>query len=277
LGDHGSGDELVICVHGTFAADKRQQDTGHRWWQRGSDTWQKLAEGLPDGVTLPAENMQLFHWSGENSQVARLKASNRLLALLLDLERQGRVYHLVGHSHGGSVIWEALITAELMRRQHSVYGALRPHLRRRGLIPQRVPRRRRARTGSPASKSYYKRLGSAPELAGLRSWITVGTPFIQYLPKKHLLGDGWPGDKYSLARFPRENSVLEPVLAVLGLIFLFGAIISGLVLPFATSKDTGARMVPVGDIPMLIFLAVVTLIFMSFTLAASSRLEKPAL
>jgi predicted transporter len=103
----------------------------------------------------------------------------------------------------------------------------------------------------------------------------VGTPFIQYLPKKHLLGDGWPGDKYSLARFPRENSVLEPVLAVLGLIFLFGAIISGLVLPFATSKDTGARMVPVGDIPMLIFLAVVTLIFMSFTLAASSRLENP--
>lgn len=100
----GSGqDEVVILVHGTFAGDRNGSDTGSRWWQRGSDTWRWLEENLPPGAVLPREG-QLFHWSGANTQSARLSAATDLLALLIDLEKQGRAYHLVGHSHGGSVI-----------------------------------------------------------------------------------------------------------------------------------------------------------------------------
>ncbi|WP_280892475.1 hypothetical protein [Streptomyces sp. LBL] len=99
-------DELVILVHGTFAGDKERRDDGDRWWQRGSSTWQALTATLPKGTRLPPG--RLFHWSGANAQSKRLSASMDLLVLLFDLERRGVRYHLVGHSHGGSVIWETL-------------------------------------------------------------------------------------------------------------------------------------------------------------------------
>ena len=207
-------DEVVICVHGTFANDKKQNDTGHRWWQRDSAAWQRISSQLPKGVSLPGGDQKLFHWSGANSQAERLKAANRLLALLLELESQGRRYHLVGHSHGGSVIWEALITAELMRSNKTVYSAVRPHLRRHGLLPplrQSVSRnyrgRRKALKDSSVASKHYSRLGTAPELAGLRSWVTVGTPFFQYLPQKRPTRTGWPSrraDRRGVGRRLRE-------------------------------------------------------------------------
>ena len=54
---------------------------------------------------------EVFHWSGENSERSRIKAGRDLLEYLLALESAGRGYHLIGHSHGGSVIWHALCRA----------------------------------------------------------------------------------------------------------------------------------------------------------------------
>lgn len=48
-------DETVILVHGTFASDKDGNNVGHRWWQRGSDTWGWLEDNLPTGVSLPRD------------------------------------------------------------------------------------------------------------------------------------------------------------------------------------------------------------------------------
>ena len=77
-------------------------------------------------------NRQLFVWSGLNSETERRRAGGRLLEGLLSLERDNeaklkageapRFYHLIGHSHGGSVIWNAL-------RFASHQGESLPHLK----------------------------------------------------------------------------------------------------------------------------------------------------
>jgi hypothetical protein len=62
-----------------------------------------------------------FTWSGENSEEDRRRAGCRLLEGLLALDRAPRVsYHLVGHSYGGAVIWNALREAE--RRGVMLHG-----------------------------------------------------------------------------------------------------------------------------------------------------------
>ena len=53
----------------------------------------------------------VFRWSGDNTERARSKAAAQLLKHLKPLEESGQRYHLIGHSHGGSVIWSALRTA----------------------------------------------------------------------------------------------------------------------------------------------------------------------
>jgi hypothetical protein len=123
--------ELVLLVHGTFAG--READRGDSWWQEGSAAWKELSKRLPDGARL-SEQGEVFHWSGDNSERARIKAGADLLEQMLQLEASGRKYHLIGHSHGGSVIWHALRQATLRRKV----------------------------------------------LPGLRSWTTVGTPFLHY-------------------------------------------------------------------------------------------------
>src|SRR5262249_51365156 len=108
---------VVIMVHGTGASSA--SDIGNQWWLRGDPNcyprviWHRLnqrlaphCECLPDG--------ELFHWSGENSESERIAAGAKLLRLILDHEKNGRVCHLVGHSHGGSVIWSALRQAARM-------------------------------------------------------------------------------------------------------------------------------------------------------------------
>lgn len=59
-----------------------------------------------------------YSWSGENSERARREAGESLAGALKVLERQGSYSRisLVSHSHGGAVIWEALVTLEAQRR-----------------------------------------------------------------------------------------------------------------------------------------------------------------
>ena len=75
-------------------------------------------------------------WTGYKSETSRREAGAALLARLRRLDARGISYHLIGHSHGGSVIWHALVGS--------------------------------ARSGRP--------------LSGLKSWVTVGTPFLRFAP-----------------------------------------------------------------------------------------------
>ncbi len=123
--------EKVILVHGTFASSAEDHGTG--WWQIGSPAHRDLEKRLPPGVSLASEG-ELFRWSGENGERARSKAAAQLLDHLQQHEASGRPYHLIGHSHGGSVIWSALRLATARNQ----------------------------------------------ELKSLRSWSTVGTPFLHH-------------------------------------------------------------------------------------------------
>jgi hypothetical protein len=209
--DADRSDDVVLLVHGTFAADKDREDVGERWWQRGSAPWRWLTSNLPPGTALPDDGL-LFHWSGANSQAERLAASTSLLATMIELEMEGRNYHLVGHSHGGSVIWEALVSAQAMQSSSSFYGALRDHLTARGKLPP--PRRsskggggRRSRAASMAQawRQQTREYNGYTRLEGLRSWTTVGTPFLHHLPRRGRLLDGWPSQSFPLASRARSG------------------------------------------------------------------------
>ncbi len=123
--------DLVLLVHGTFAA--KDESVGESWWQIGSRAFEGLRSRLPSSIALTGTS-EVFHWTGENSERARIKAAVALLQKMKQMESQGRGYHLVGHSHGGSVIWHALRLSTLGRI----------------------------------------------ELKYLRSWTTVGTPFLRH-------------------------------------------------------------------------------------------------
>jgi hypothetical protein len=119
--------ERIILLHCTGAADIA--DRGNRWWQSGSvfqsSAQSRLASFLFD---------KPFHWSGDNFEDRRYQAGLELLARLQNLERNQAAYHLVGHSHGGSVLWHCLVESATQGKR----------------------------------------------LEGLKSWTTVGTPFIAF-------------------------------------------------------------------------------------------------
>jgi hypothetical protein len=123
--------ELIVRVHGTGAA--LADDSGEAWWQCGSPVETKLAHQL-EGVAQCERSA--FHWSGANTESARQLAATVLSAHISSLERESATYHLVGHSHGGSVIWMAL-------------------------------------------KMFCEKGQSLP---GLKSWTTLGTPYLHYRP-----------------------------------------------------------------------------------------------
>src|SRR5262249_24899764 len=122
--------DVVIFVHGTGAASPA--DEGQKWWQLKS-TFSDLLGALQSRATAVAP----FHWSGLNSELARRQAGKDLFDRLWKIDQAGQRYHLVGHSHGGSVIWYALTLSAAQGKR----------------------------------------------LANLRSWCTVGTPFLTVAPR----------------------------------------------------------------------------------------------
>lgn len=130
--------DRIILVHGTGAG--LEGKPGHeRWWEPKS----RFALGLVEFEECSEDKAELlaFKWSGENSEHARREAGRSLSRLLDSYDRDGIGYHLIGHSHGGSVIWHSL--------QNSA----------------------KAGTGR----------------AGLRSWITIGTPFLEFIPRSRVV------------------------------------------------------------------------------------------
>jgi hypothetical protein len=134
--------DQILLIHGTFASS--DEDDGQAWWQRGSRFWTWFNQSLQRRATCAPQTGTVFRWSGRNSEQERIRAGQDLFKNWLRLyERSGTRYHLIGHSHGGSVIWHALQAAVAARGVGDTTDPL-PHL---------------------------------------RSWTTVGTPFIQIKPR----------------------------------------------------------------------------------------------
>lgn len=130
-----SSAEAVILIHGTGAGG--EVDRGDKSWQFESH-FEKFFSAR---ISPQAFVDKPFHWTGRNSETDRRAAGRALLRCFLALEARGQTYHVVAHSHGGSVLWHALV--ESARR-----------------------------------KTY---------LQGLKTWTTVGTPFLSFAPNP----SGW--------------------------------------------------------------------------------------
>jgi hypothetical protein len=98
---------VIITVHGTFAGNLRENPP-HHWWQSEATLARQLIDKL-GGVAV----VKPFKWkdrerTGPNRESERRIAGRQLFEELSKLEDKDIPYHLVGHSHGGSVIWHAL-------------------------------------------------------------------------------------------------------------------------------------------------------------------------
>ncbi|MFA5955654.1 phospholipase effector Tle1 domain-containing protein [Hyphomicrobium sp.] len=123
----------VVTVHGTGAGVP--DDVGQSWWQKDSAFQKKTAEI----VELAGDDIEVvpFHWgTGPNSETKRREAGAKLYEQLRGYDEAGIDYYVIGHSHGGSVIYDALLRS--------------------------------------AAK--------AAPLERLKSWLTVGTPFLDFKP-----------------------------------------------------------------------------------------------
>ena len=98
---------VVITVHGTFAGNLREQPPYH-WWQSEATLALQLIEKLGKGTAVEPFPWKDKERTGPNRESERKIAGRQLFKELSGLEEKGIPYHLVGHSHGGSVIWHAL-------------------------------------------------------------------------------------------------------------------------------------------------------------------------
>ncbi len=102
----------IVTVHGT--SEGLVNDQGELWWQHDSRFQARLCEllDLHDAELVP------FHWGvGENSASARRRAGLDLYHLLSKYDEAGEDYYLIGHSHGGSVIYNALLQSAARNRR----------------------------------------------------------------------------------------------------------------------------------------------------------------
>jgi hypothetical protein len=98
----------LVTVHGTGAGDTTA--SGDRWWQLGSRFERELMSRLE--TSSGRIELAPFQWDeGPNSENDRREAGAKLLKQLRSHEKAGVPYHLIGHSHGGSVIYCALLQA----------------------------------------------------------------------------------------------------------------------------------------------------------------------
>lgn len=95
----------VVTVHGT--GDTAVAPVGDKWFQSGSRFASALTERLR-GAGIEAE-ITPFLWDGANSSRAREIAGEKLAKMLRRLAKSYDALHLIGHSHGGNVVNEALI------------------------------------------------------------------------------------------------------------------------------------------------------------------------
>lgn len=139
-------DSVVWLVHGTFAGIPSSNGEPKAWWEEASDWSEELKDRLRGLANGPRVEIRSFQWPdpaigpGPNRETARRDGGEKLARLLEEFEdKDRRPYHLIGHSHGGSVIWHALVESAKRMREDPNKG-----------------------------------------LRGLRTWTTIGTPFIEF-------------------------------------------------------------------------------------------------
>jgi hypothetical protein len=98
---------VIITVHGTFAGNLRENPP-HHWWQSEATLATQLIQKLGRGAVVKPFKWKDKERTGPNRESERKIAGRQLFKELSELEDNGIPYHLVGHSHGGSVIWHAL-------------------------------------------------------------------------------------------------------------------------------------------------------------------------
>lgn len=124
---------LIITVHGTN--DALADSHGGQWWQIGSAFAGVLARELERRGLAEAEVVP-HHWSGANSDADRLEAARRLAQRIGEAGKQNRSVALVGHSHGGNIIMEAVTAGSAGRHVTRVVTFGTPFFRRRlKLVP----------------------------------------------------------------------------------------------------------------------------------------------
>ncbi|MEH2563456.1 hypothetical protein [Bradyrhizobium sp. AZCC 2289] len=108
--------ETVIVVHGTWAAPELGKS---RWYQpvdrHSTEPFTAKLDAALRERGSPArcwahcgDGNQIFHWSGENSWIARTHAALALGNYVAALQSSGWCCHIVAHSHGGNIVLEAL-------------------------------------------------------------------------------------------------------------------------------------------------------------------------
>jgi len=100
----------IITVHGTFS---KGPEEGSEWWQKGSVFERDVRDyvATEDGLL----EFKPYTWDGENSQSSRQQAGQDLARLLLKDHNDGSGCALVGHSHGGSLIENAVAILTTVR------------------------------------------------------------------------------------------------------------------------------------------------------------------
>ncbi|MBK7809551.1 MAG: hypothetical protein IPJ51_25200 [Saprospiraceae bacterium] len=93
--------KCIIIVHGTFASTKEG------WASLEGGFLAKIHKALYE-LTGKLYYLYAFEWSGTNSLYARQSASVRLMEMLKRLGETHESIHLIGHSHGGTIIQYAL-------------------------------------------------------------------------------------------------------------------------------------------------------------------------
>lgn len=109
----------IIAVHGTFAAPTPAAPNGGpmpelQWWEAGS-SFEKDMRALVEARDGEL-NFVPFMWGGDNSEVERREAGDRLTKVMHDLETKSEPYCVIGHSHGGSIVSDALLSNAARRR-----------------------------------------------------------------------------------------------------------------------------------------------------------------
>ncbi|MDP2393279.1 MAG: alpha/beta hydrolase [Methylococcaceae bacterium] len=104
--------ETIIVVHGTFSAKKEDCSNWYAPEQLFCKLLDKELAFNRSGARCwkhlnPGEDF--FHWDGRNDWLSRHTASDRLKHIIQRLIDHGWVVHLVGHSHGGNVIMDAIM------------------------------------------------------------------------------------------------------------------------------------------------------------------------
>ena len=127
----------VVTVHGTFAG-LPGEDEGDRWWQRKS----AFCNELKDEFGLASKDIIPFHWDvGANSEAERSDYGARLFQNLKAIDEAGEPFFVISHSHGGNVVFHALLEA----------------------------------------------ISRMDNLANLKRWISLGTPFVNFARKNYFL------------------------------------------------------------------------------------------